>query len=112
MGDEPNQINPNEPKEKSSGPTPFGWFLIGLIPIPIWLLFVTGSGDPPSRMAAMTILVITIVCNLVGGIGCMENFSPYIIALVILGIFIAAFLFALTMVVAVFVGCVAHPPRF
>ena len=99
-----------EDEDKSPGGIPgFGWFLIGLAPIPVWLLIVGNDQGPISPVTIKLLIGLTILCNLCGGIGCLVRVMTDVLGRIALGILIAGLLFVLTVFVAVFVGCMVHP---
>jgi hypothetical protein len=106
MSDEPN------PKLKKHNPAfTFLWLLVGLAPIP--MVLVLFSAAKPGSALAQSLLPIALVvvpaCNLLGGIGCLGGIKNIAVR-VILGVLLAAFFFALTVVVAVFQACSQSGP--
>jgi hypothetical protein len=98
----------NEGKSPKGMPG-FGWFLIGVAPIPIWLLIVGNDQGPISPVTIKILITLTVLCNLCGGIGCLSRVMTDVVARLALGILIAGLLFSLTVFIAVFVGCMTHP---
>jgi hypothetical protein len=101
MNDEPN------PNLKKHNPVfIFIWLLVGLAPIPMVLIMISAvkPGSAPAQSLIPIALVVVPACNLLGGIGCLGGIKNVAVR-IILGIFLAAFFFALTAIVAVFQAC-------
>ena len=77
------------------------WLFVGIAPIP--LVLILASSNPPN-LALGPLLFIVPICNLCGGIGCLGGIKN-VATRIILGIFLAAFFFCLTVIVAVFQAC-------
>jgi hypothetical protein len=98
MSDAPNQ-NPEEKDPIIA----FLWLLVGLAPIVI-LLITTSLFPPPYHTWGGVVILICVLCNLLGGIGCVRNIKDGALRLV-LGIFLAVFFFLLSLAVVVFQAC-------
>ena len=89
--------------EKEYNPVPaFLWLLVGLAPIPVLLALISSQGRHDSWVAA--ILIGCALCNLLVGLGCLGGIKNVGVR-VILGLFLAVFLFLLSWIVAVFHAC-------
>ena len=80
----------------------FLWLLVGLAPIPILLVAV--SSNPPHSNLGIALLIICPLCNLCGGIGCLGGIKNVAVR-IILGLFLAAFFFCLSVLVALLQAC-------
>jgi hypothetical protein len=78
------------------------WLMVGLAPILILLLAVSGNGLSPGDL--MSLLVLCVVCNLIGGFGCARNVKDWV-ARIALGLVLAGCFFVLSVIVAVFEAC-------
>jgi hypothetical protein len=81
----------------------FLWLLVGLAPILI-LLVTTSLSAPPYHTWAGAIILVCVLCNLFGGIGCVRNVKDGALRL-FLGIILAGFSFLLSLAVVVFQAC-------
>ncbi len=101
MSDEP---NPNLKKHKPD--FIFAWLLIGLAPIPMVLILISVVKHDNALAQSLVPIAMIVVpaCNLVGGIGCLGRMKN-VAARIVLGVLLAAFFFALTVIVAVFQAC-------
>jgi MFS family permease len=91
------------PNEKEYNPAPaFLWLLVGLAPIPILLAMV--SSRTPRPAWGMSVFFLCVACNLLGGLGCLRGIKNIAVR-IILGLFLGAFFFVLSCVVAIFQAC-------
>jgi hypothetical protein len=95
------ETNPN-PKEKNPI-VAFVWLLVGLAPILI-LLITTSLYPPPYHNWAGVVILVCVLCNLLGGIGCVRSVKDGALRL-FLGILLAGFFFLLSLAVVVFQAC-------
>jgi len=79
------------------------WLAVGLAPIPIILLAGSANG-PPQGSGGTVLLVFCVICNLLGGFGCVRNTKGWA-ARIALGLFLAGCFFAVSVIVAVFEAC-------
>lgn len=100
----PEEITPaSEPVKKAYDPAfSFIWLIVGLVPIPMLLVFV--SANPPNRSWGPVVLVLCAICNLCGGLGCLGRLKNAGVRIV-LGIFLGIFLFLLSWLIAAFQAC-------
>jgi len=92
-----------DPDRKESNPAfTLFWLLIGLAPIPILLAMVSARTSHP-KWGEIVFLLCT-ACNLCGGIGCLAGIKNTALR-IILGLFLAAFFFVLSWIVAIFQAC-------
>jgi hypothetical protein len=93
----------NKDDKNEHNPTAaFLWLLVGLAPIPLLLVFA--SANAPHPVLAASALIICLICNLCGGIGCLGGIKNAAVR-IILGLFLAAFFFGLSVIVALFQAC-------
>jgi hypothetical protein len=96
-------VTNNEPAKTEYNPAfAFLWLFVGLVPIPILLVFV--SSNPPNRSWAPVVLIVCAVCNLCGGLGCLGRIKNVAVR-IILGIFLGIFFFLLSWLIAAFEAC-------
>jgi hypothetical protein len=103
----PGMQEENEPAGGPVKPEPdpafaFTWLLVGLVPIPILLVFA--SSNPPNPTYAPYVLVGCAICNLCGGLGCLGRLKNIGVR-IILGILLGVFFFLLSWIVALFEAC-------
>jgi hypothetical protein len=95
-------VKNNDGKSEHNPTAAFLWLLVGLAPIP--LLLVLASANAPHPTLAASALIICPICNLCGGIGCLGGIKNAAVR-IILGLFLAAFFFGLSVIVALFQAC-------
>jgi hypothetical protein len=78
------------------------WLLVGLVPIPVLLVLV--SQNPPNRSWAPVVFIVCAICNLCGGLGCLGGIKNVAVR-ILLGIFLGVFFFLLSWLVAAFEAC-------
>lgn len=95
----------NNPDQDSKGAMlAFFWLLVGLAPILIYLVVFAPDSPHPKWLNPMFLFVFCALCNLFGGFGCVREVKNEA-ARVLLGLFLGAFFFVLSWVVAVFQAC-------
>ena len=77
------------------------WLAVGLAPMVIILGSLSSNGSPSK---GVTVLVITVICNILGGFGCARNVED-ILSRSILGLFFSGCFFVLCVIVAVYQAC-------
>jgi hypothetical protein len=82
----------------------FLWLLVGLVPIPILLVFASSQKPSPHPDLAIAVLIVCALCNLCGGLGCLGGIKNVAVR-VIFGIFLGIFLFLLSWLVALLEMC-------
>ncbi len=93
------------PNPKDSNPVVvFLWFLLGMLPIPVVLFLSQPNAPHPVWLNFQVLLVFSIVCNVVGGIGCLRRVKDDV-SRVILGFFLGLLFFIICCVTAVFMAC-------
>jgi len=103
------ELNPH--RKKPNLAFIFIWLLVGVAPIPMVLIMIS-SAKPGSALAQSLFpiaLLVVPVCNLLGGIGCLGGIKNVFVR-VVLGVLLASFFFALTVIVAVFQACSQSSP--
>lgn len=80
----------------------FLWLLVGLAPAPI--LLIAASSNTQGRNSAIPLLIICMLCNLCGGIGCLGGIKNVAVR-IILGLFLAVFFFGLSVLIALWQAC-------
>ena len=96
--------NSEKPAPKEPNPmVTFFWFLIGITPIPIFLI-ITGQDAIPGWLNFPSILGICFVCNVLGGIGCLRRVKKGDLR-VVYGTLLGLVFFGICAVVALFVAC-------
>jgi hypothetical protein len=81
------------------------WLTVGLAPIPILLVFVSGnSGRAPDPALALVVVLVCGACNLGGGLGCLGRINNIGVR-VVLGLFLGIFFFLLSWVIAAYEAC-------
>jgi hypothetical protein len=90
-------------KRKNKPAHAFLWLLVALAPIPLLLIMASAAANGPVP-ALGPILILSLICCLVGGIGCLRGIRNIAVR-VILGIFLACFFFGLSVIVALFEAC-------
>jgi len=78
------------------------WLMVGLVPIPILLVFA--SSNPPNRSWGTAVFIICASCNLCGGLGCLGRLKIVGVR-IILGLFLGLFFFLLSWLLAAFAAC-------
>ena len=94
------QPEPNNSKDK--GGLAMLWVLVGLLPIPI--LFVATDSRAPHPGFFPAGLVLCVLCNLAGGIGCLQSVK-HPVARVFFGLLLSGVFFVLSCIVALFQAC-------
>ena len=100
---QPASVAPAEPINAENIPSfTIIWLLVGLLPIPVLLAFV--SPNQSNRALLPVVTIICALCNLCGGIGCLGRIKDAVMRAV-LGICLGIFFFLLSWLVAVFEAC-------
>jgi hypothetical protein len=92
--------NPN-PKN-SSATTTLIWLTVGLAPILVLLIAVSGNG--PSQVLGRVLFIFCVICNLLGGFGCARNVKDGL-SRVLLGVFLSVCFFVVSVIVALLEAC-------
>jgi hypothetical protein len=92
----------DEGKKEYNPSHAFLWVLVGLAPIPLLLMLVSTNRPDPTLVSAL--LIISPICCLCGGIGCLGGIKSIPVR-IILGLFLAVFFFGLAAMVALFQAC-------
>lgn len=95
----------SDPKAKSGFVTLI-WLIVGLAPIPILLLAVSAAGASQGATGGVSLLILCVICNLLGGFGCARNVKDSV-SRIFLGLSLSGCFFVLCVIVAVFQAC-AH----
>lgn len=79
----------------------FLWLLVGLLPIPFLLVFTSSKA---SSNIGPVVFGGWIVCNLIGGLGCVSSIKN-VAARIVVGLLVAFFLFVLSLIVVWLQAC-------
>jgi len=91
------------PANSGYNPVPgFLWLLVGLAPIPVFLVVVSSKSTNPG--SAIFSFVFCVVCSLLGGLGCLRGVRNVAVRIVF-GIFLGAIFFVVSCAVAIFQAC-------
>jgi hypothetical protein len=94
---------PEGPENNNKSNYAFLWLIVGLAPIGILLFVLPANGGRPSIDPGL-LLLFCIICNLMGGIGCLGGVKDAGTRIG-LGLLLAGFFFVLTLGVVLFQAC-------